>query len=161
MVTLQNITTHFFFSIDFFVDCIDLKHCTHKARLIITGWPKSRTKLRFGGLRNFFFHFSADSLQFQNSKSLLALSTYSFRVIAISKFGLGSPCTTTYIWRKSPTYTRVLIYNLEKFIFSCWIIAPMGKMKTKGLAQEEKNTGQNLKQKFRINFAITMNTFQS
>ena len=33
----------------------------------------------------------------------------------------------------------------------------MGKMKTKGLAQEEKNTGQNVIQKTRINFALTMN----
>jgi len=33
----------------------------------------------------------------------------------------------------------------------------MGKMKTKGLAQEEKNTGQNLIQKIRINFLLTMN----
>ena len=33
----------------------------------------------------------------------------------------------------------------------------MGKMKTKGLAQGEKNTGQNLIQKIRINFVLTMN----
>ena len=63
-----------------------------------------------------------------------------------SNFDLGHP-VILYSEKKSHLDTGALIYNLEKFIFSCWIIAPMGKMKTKGLAQEEMNTGQSLIQK--------------
>ena len=107
------------------------------------------------------FHSSAICLQFWKQTLASAIhfvwlyqlgvktASFHFRIVAIwniKNFNLGHP-VLIHLVKKAHLDMGTLIYNLEKFIFSCWIIAPMGKMKTKGLAQEEKHTGQNLKQK--------------